>query len=68
MPENENADCVAIGNDWVAIATDYNYIRIISLSGIELDCFCFEMPLVTLAGYEDILAIVFHDGVPLLGC
>lgn len=34
LDEEENADCVAIGNDWVAVATDFQFLRVYNISGI----------------------------------
>lgn len=68
LGEGENAECVAIGNYWCAVATDYHYIRIFSHNGIEINCLSYERPIVAISGYENLLAVIFHEGVPILGC
>ena len=61
------------------MSTDLHIIRVFNLAGFDLTCFSFEKPLVCMAGfnylelifekgYENLLAYVCHDGVPILGC
>jgi len=68
LPKGENADAVAIGNNWFAVITDLHLIRIFNFKGIETKFLCLEKPLVCAAGYENLLAIVYHDAPPFLGC
>jgi WD40 repeat protein len=68
LEEGENAEAVAIGSNWCALATSYLNLRIFNHQGLELAVYALERLVVALAGYENILAIVLHEGVPLLGC
>lgn len=36
--------------------------------GNQLRSIAFDREVVELAGYEDLLAVVYHDGVPMWGC
>lgn len=40
MPNDENADCLAVGTGWVAVYTDFGYIRIFSIDGIQKQILC----------------------------
>eukprot|EP00828_Plagiopyla_frontata_P021592 TRINITY_DN2817_c0_g1_i2.p2 TRINITY_DN2817_c0_g1~~TRINITY_DN2817_c0_g1_i2.p2 ORF type:complete len:458 (-),score=88.74 TRINITY_DN2817_c0_g1_i2:93-1466(-) len=64
----QRAECVCIGGNWCAVSTDLHIIRVFNLAGFDLSCFSFDKPLVCMAGYENQLAYVCHDGVPILGC
>lgn len=68
LQEGENAECVAIGNFWCAVATDFHNIRVYSHNGLEISCISYEKPIISMFGYENHLAIIYHDGVPILGC
>lgn len=57
-----------MGNHWVACATDLHYLRVYSMSGLQMYCIRFAKPIVTLVGYENLLVYVYHDSLPVLGC
>lgn len=63
----EEAELVAIGDTWVAVGTNKQYVRIISHSGIQKFVLSLAGPCVTMVGYQSVCAIVFHDGIPLPG-
>lgn len=63
----EEAEVVAIGDTWVAVATNKQYVRLISHSGIQLFILSLNGPIVTMVGHANCLAIVYHDGIPLPG-
>lgn len=42
-------------------------IRVYTLQGIEVLAISMEKPVVTIAGYENQLAVVYHSSIPLLG-
>ncbi len=67
LPEGENAECVAIGARWAAVYTDMYNVRIFSHEGAQRHVFSTATPVVTMCGYEDLLAIVSHHSVPVLG-
>lgn len=67
LQKKENAECVCIGSTWCAVATDFNFLRIFNLVGIELNVINYEKRIVCMAGYENLLAYVIHDSVPISG-
>ncbi len=67
LPKGENAECVAVGTRWAAVYTSQYFVRIFSHEGIQKHIFCVESPVVTMCGYENLLAIVYHHSVPILG-
>ena len=67
LQKNENVECVCIGSIWCAAATDFNFLRIFNLVGIELNVINYEKPIVCMAGYENLLAYIMHDSVPIFG-
>lgn len=63
----EEASLVALGDTWVAVATNKQYVRLISHTGIQSFILSLAGPAVTMVGQANLLAVVFHDGVPLPG-
>ena len=63
----EEAQLVAIGDTWVAVYTNKQYVRIISHSGIQKFILSLTGPAVSIVGHGHQLAIVYHDGIPLPG-
>lgn len=62
LKNGESAECLAAGSGWNAVLTNYNYLRIFSNNGVQKDLICQAHPIVTMAGYENFLAIVYHSG------
>eukprot|EP00826_Nyctotherus_ovalis_P017650 TRINITY_DN1520_c0_g1_i9.p1 TRINITY_DN1520_c0_g1~~TRINITY_DN1520_c0_g1_i9.p1 ORF type:complete len:676 (+),score=210.29 TRINITY_DN1520_c0_g1_i9:102-2129(+) len=62
----EVAKALAIGSHWAAVATSKGYVRVFSHEGVQKRIFCME-GLVTMCGYENLLAIVYHQSAPLSG-
>ncbi|XP_071522492.1 WD repeat and HMG-box DNA-binding protein 1 isoform X1 [Panulirus ornatus] len=67
MPEEEDILAVCLGTGWVAIATDRRNLRIFSTSGIQRDIISIPGPVVCLAGFEDLLMLVYHNGMGVSG-
>lgn len=67
LAAKEEAVLVAVGDTWVAVATNKQYVRLISHTGIQLFILSLGGPVVSMVGHAHQLAIVFHDGVPLPG-
>ena len=59
LKNSESVECLAVGSGWNAVLTNYNYIRIFSNNGIQKGLLCQAHPIVTMAGYENFLAIVY---------
>lgn len=64
---HENIECIALGVHWAAAKTNKGLIRIFNPSGTEDHLFAFGRPIVGLAIYENLLAILYHDGAPFSG-
>ena len=67
LPQDESAECLAMGSNWSAVYTDVGYIRILSSDGIQKHIICQGAPVVTMTGYENLLAVVYHSGAPIYG-
>ena len=66
LPKGENADCVAVGTTWCAVATDANYIRFFSLEGSQTFIMSNSNPVVAMVAYENLLCVISHSGLPML--
>ena len=66
LKHGESAECLAIGSGWCAVQTNFNYIRIFSTEGIQKHLICQGTQLVTMVGYENFLAVVYHAGPAFL--
>ena len=51
---------IAIGDDWVSAATDKQFLRLFSLSGIQKDVLSLPGRSVAMAGWRNQLAIVYQ--------
>jgi hypothetical protein len=58
---------IAAGNEWVAVATDSS-IKIQDFGGNQLRDIAIDKKLVALSGYENLLAYVYHEAIPMYGC
>ena len=63
----EQVECLAVGAGWCAAATDFGYIRVFSIEGVQRTIICQGAPFVTMAGYENLLAVAYHNGPSLYG-
>jgi chromosome transmission fidelity protein 4 len=67
LPQGESAQCVALGSDWIAVATSRDILRVFALSGLQKAVLCLPGLIVSLVGQNDTLCMVFHHGVSLPG-
>ena len=51
---------IAIGDEWVSAATDKQFLRIFSISGIQRDVLSLPGRAVAMAGWRNQLAIVYQ--------
>lgn len=66
LPTKENPLSLAVGVDWCAVYTSMMYLRLFSLHGNEK--IVLSIPhIVTMAGFENYLACVYHSSAPLFG-
>ena len=59
---------MALGTGWCSVLTNFNYIRVFSHSGIQKHIICQGTPVVTMAGYESLFAVVYHTGPSIFSC
>lgn len=64
LPSEEEATAVAVGFSWVAASTSLNYLRVFSEGGLQTSVLSLEGPVVTMAGHQELLAVVTHAGSP----
>jgi chromosome transmission fidelity protein 4 len=61
MPENETPKTIACGDDFIAVATSQNHLRIFTSYGAQKEVLSFEGPIVTLAASNDSLAVCYRE-------
>lgn len=67
LKRNEAIEHLTMGCGWICASTSLSTLRIFSYAGIEVLAISFEKPIVCLAAHENLLAIVYHSSIPLLG-
>ena len=65
MNEGESIECIASGSGWSACVTDQNFLRIFSHDGVQKQIMSQSSMIVTMTGYENLLVIVYHAGLPI---
>lgn len=63
LPEEEEVQCLTLGEGWVAVATDARNIRLFSIAGVQKEVFTVPGPVVCLAAHTSQLLIVYHRGM-----
>ena len=61
MPEDERPTSIACGDDFVAVASSQNMLRIFTSYGAQKEVLNFEGPIVTLAAANDSLAVCYRE-------
>lgn len=64
LPIGENILSVATGSTFIAIATSKSYLRLYTPRGQEFFIIGLEAPIVTIAAYENLVAVVYHRALP----
>nr|CAD7397514.1 unnamed protein product [Timema cristinae] len=67
LPEREGALCVALGEGWLAAATDTRMLRIWTLCGSQREVVALPGPVLCLAGHKHKLIVVCHVGIGVAG-
>nr|CAD7398248.1 unnamed protein product [Timema poppensis] len=67
LPEGEGALCVALGEGWLAAATDTRMLRIWTLCGSQREVVALPGPVLCLAGHKHKLIVVCHVGIGAAG-
>ena len=65
LPSPETAVCVAVTNKHVAVATDRQWVRLLSFSGRQCAVVSVPGPVISMVGGRDQLCIVYAAGMPL---
>lgn len=65
MNEGESIESIASGTGWCACVTDQGFLRIFSHEGVQKQVVSQSSMIVTMAGYENLLVIVYHAGLPI---
>ena len=60
--KGEEAQAVALGHKFAAVATTARYLRVYSHTGAQRALLCFNAPLVAMVASGGLLALVQHDG------
>ena len=66
LPVGEIAVSVCVGTGWIAVASNRQWLRVFSSTGLQLGIFWCAGTVVTLCGHEDQLAVIFNSS-PALG-
>ncbi|XP_043232688.1 WD repeat and HMG-box DNA-binding protein 1-like, partial [Amphibalanus amphitrite] len=67
LADGEEPEAVALGADWLAVATSRRLLRVLTLTGVQLRVLSLCGRPVCLAGWEDRLLVVHHAGTGLPG-
>ncbi|GIY66224.1 WD repeat and HMG-box DNA-binding protein 1 [Caerostris extrusa] len=63
MPENEEIEAIALGDDFAACVTDRKFVRLFTISGIQCEVFLIPGPVVSCSARGNQLLIVYHKGL-----
>lgn len=63
LPEGEEAQCVAVGTTFVAVATDRRNLRIFMIGGTQREIIAIPGPVVAMNGFNNHLLVTYHSGV-----
>lgn len=64
LDNSEKLEALCIGGKWIALATDMNFIRLVSISGVQLQIFCSPGKVVCMAAFKEQLMFTYHKGIP----
>eukprot|EP00873_Tetraselmis_striata_P018043 jgi/Tetstr1/438307/TSEL_026874.t1 len=62
LPQDEEAECIVAGLQFVAVATSQRMLRVMSLAGLHLAIIALQGPPIALAAHGNELAVVWHAG------
>ena len=65
MNDGESVEAIASGTGWCACHTDQGYLRIFSQSGVQKQMLLQSAIVVSMTGYENLLVVVYHAGLPI---
>lgn len=62
----EDVVAVASGYQWMAVANDQE-IKVVDVTGNQIKTIAFDRLIVAMAAYENLLAVVYHESIPIEG-
>ena len=63
LPDNEEAQAVAAGSNFVAVATSARTLRIFMTGGTQREVIGLPGPVVAMNGHGNNLAVTYHSGI-----
>lgn len=66
MPDDEEIQCVTLGEGWIAVATELRNIRLFSVAGVQKEIFTLPGPVVCMSGHQNQLMVVYHRGMGMV--
>ncbi|XP_077278003.1 WD repeat and HMG-box DNA-binding protein 1-like [Temnothorax americanus] len=63
LPEGEESDCLAAGDNFVAVATSRRNLRIFMIGGTQREILALPGPVVAMNGLGNHLVIAYHAGI-----
>ncbi|KZC07659.1 PREDICTED: WD repeat and HMG-box DNA-binding protein 1 [Dufourea novaeangliae] len=67
LPEDEEGQCVAAGDTFVALATSKRNLRIFTVGGTQREIISLPGPVVAMNGLRNTVVIAYHSGIGALG-
>ncbi|KAG1663728.1 WD repeat and HMG-box DNA-binding protein 1 [Nymphon striatum] len=67
LNENEEFVSICIGEDWIAGATNLRNVRLFTIGGIQRTILSVPGDILTVAGHQDVLAIIYHKSIAIAG-
>jgi len=63
LPEGEESECLAAGDNFVAVATSRRNLRIFMIGGTQREILALPGPVVAMNGLGNHLVIAYHAGI-----
>ncbi|XP_029056611.2 WD repeat and HMG-box DNA-binding protein 1 isoform X1 [Osmia bicornis bicornis] len=67
LPEDEEGQCIAAGDNFVALATSKRYLRIFTVAGTQREMIALPGPVVAMNGLKNNLVVAYHSGIGVSG-
>lgn len=65
LPIEEDPMLLAMGDTWVSVVTSQNFLRFFSYGGVQIGIISLMGSIVTIAGQNNLLAVVYQDSLTL---
>ena len=63
FPEGENAQSLAVGNNFIAVATDRRNLRLFMIGGTQREIIALPGSVVAMNAYDNHLLVTYHVGI-----